>query len=283
LKAEPWAFFISFAIKTPLFPFHIWLFRAHAEAPLAGSIILAAIILKLATYGFLRVLIPFFPEACHFFLPLVQTISVITIIYASLSTLRQTDTKQLVAMSSVAHMGVVVLGVFSNNLQGIEGGILLGIAHGLVSPALFICVGGIIYNRFHTRLIIYYKGLVNIMPLFTLLFFLFILFNTAIPLSLNYLGEFLSLAGVFQQSPLIAVLGASGIVLSAAYSIWVYVRISYGSFSNYFTLTNNMIDINKREFCILLPLLIVTVLGGILPYFILDYLNVSVLNIIYSV
>jgi NADH-ubiquinone oxidoreductase chain 4 len=180
-------------------------------------------------------------------------------------------------------MGVVVLGVFSNNLQGIEGGILLAIAHGFVSPALFICVGGIIYNRFHTRLIIYYKGLVNIMPLFTVFFFLFILFNSAIPLSLNYIGEFLSLMGVFQQSPVIAILGASTIVLSAAYSIWVYVRISYGSFSNYFSFTNNLIDINKREFCILLPLLILTVLAGIFPYLIIDNLNVSVLNLIYCI
>jgi NADH-ubiquinone oxidoreductase chain 4 len=213
------AFFLSFAVKTPLFPFHIWLFRAHAEAPLAGSIILAAVILKLASYGFLRVLIPFFPDASLFFLPLVQTIAVITIIYASLSTLRQTDNKQLVAMSSVAHMGVAVLAIFSNNIQGIEGSILLGISHGFVSPALFICVGGIIYSRYHTRIIKYFKGLVNRMPLFTTLFFTFILFNTAIPLSLNYLGEFLSLTGVFMQSPFISALGASGIVLSAAYSI----------------------------------------------------------------
>jgi NADH-ubiquinone oxidoreductase chain 4 len=186
---------------------------------LAGSIILAAIILKLASYGILRVLLPFFPDASLFFLPLVQAIASITIIYASLSTLRQIDTKQIVAMSSVAHMGVVVLGLFSNNIQGIEGGILLGISHGFVSPALFACVGGILYSRFHTRIINYYKGLVNIMPLFTLLFFLFILFNTAIPLSLNYLGEFLSLNGLFNQSPFIAVLGATGIILSAAYSI----------------------------------------------------------------
>jgi len=278
------AFFLSFAIKTPLFPFHIWLFRAHAEAPLAGSIILAAVILKLASYGFLRVLIPFFPDATLYFLPLVQTIASITIIYASLSTLRQIDNKQLVAMSSVAHMGVVVLALFSNNVQGIEGGILLGISHGFVSPALFICVGGILYSRYHTRIIKYFKGIVNRMPLFTTLFFVFILFNTAVPLSLNYVGEFLSLTGVFLQSPFISVLGASGIVLSAAYSIWVYTRISYGSYNNpVFNLMGSVKDINRREFFLLLPLLIATVILGILPNIVLDALHASVTTILYSI
>lgn len=186
-------------------------------------------------------------------------------------------------------MGVVVLGLFSNNIQGIEGGILLAVSHGFVSPALFICVGGIIYSRLHTRIINYMKGLVNIMPLFTLLFFIFILFNTAIPLSSNYIGEFLSLTGVYQQSPLIAFLGASGIVLSAAYSIWAYVRISYGSFTNYLLFDNhnilhkdNIKDINKREFLLLLPLLICTLFFGIIPNYILDFLHISVLNLIYS-
>jgi NADH-ubiquinone oxidoreductase chain 4 len=277
-------FFISFAIKTPLFPFHIWLFRAHAEAPLAGSIILAAVILKLASYGFLRVLIPLFPDACLYFLPLVQTVASLTIVYASLSTLRQIDNKQLVAMSSVAHMGVVVIALFSNNIQGIEGGILLGISHGFVSPALFICVGGILYSRYHTRIIKYFKGIVNRMPLFTTLFFVFILFNTAIPLSLNYLGEFLSLTGVFLQSPFISILGASGIVLSAAYSIWVYTRISYGSYNNpVFNLMGSIKDINRREFYLLLPLLITTVVFGILPNIILDALHVSVSTVLYSI
>ena len=278
------AFFLSFAIKTPLFPFHIWLFRAHAEAPLAGSIILAAVILKLASYGFLRVLIPFFPDACVYFLPFVQTIASITIIYASFSTLRQIDNKQLVAMSSVAHMGVVVLALFSNNIQGIEGGILLGISHGFVSPALFICVGGIIYSRYHSRIIKYFKGLVNRMPLFTTIFFLFILFNTAIPLSLNYLGEFLSLTGVFIQSPFISILGASGIVLSAAYSIWAYTRISYGSYNNpVFEILGTVKDINRREFYLLIPLFFVTLFLGILPNIILNALHVSIMTILYSI
>ena len=186
-------------------------------------------------------------------------------------------------MSSVAHMGVVVLAIFSNNIQGIEGSILLGISHGFVSPALFICVGGIIYSRYHTRIIKNFKGLVNRMPLFTTLFFTFILFNTAIPLSLNYLGEFLSLNGLFQQSSIIAVLSASGIVLSAAYSIFIYTSISYGSYS-YYLLDNLGIikDINRREFFLLLPLLIVTVLLGILPNIILESLHSSVSIVLYS-
>jgi len=278
------AFFISFAVKTPLFPFHIWLFRAHAEAPLAGSIILAAVILKLATYGFLRVSIPLFSDACLYFLPLVQTVAALTIIYASLSTLRQIDSKQLVAMSSVAHMGVVILAIFSNNIQGIEGGILLGISHGFVSPALFICVGGIIYSRFHTRIIIYFKGLVNRMPLFVTLFFVFTLFNTAIPLSLNYIGEFLSLTGVYLQSPFIAVLGASGIVFSAGYSIWLFTKISYGSYSSSIEyLSGIMKDINRREFFLLLPLLLATIFLGVSPNIILNDLHTSVSYELYNI
>ena len=277
------AFFLSFAIKTPLFPFHIWLFRAHAEAPLGGSIILAAVILKLASYGFLRVLLPLLPDASNFFLPLVQSIASITIIYASLSTLNQTDTKQLVAMSSVAHMGVVVLAIFSNNVIGLEGSILLGISHGFVSPALFICVGGIIYIRFHTRIIFLLKGLVNRMPVFTTLFFIFTLFNTAIPLSLNYLGEFLSLVAIFLQSPFISILGASGIVLSAAYSIWAYARISYGSYSKpVIDLAGIVKDIDRREFFLLLPLFLTTLIFGLFPNYILEALHISTSLVLYN-
>jgi NADH-ubiquinone oxidoreductase chain 4 len=179
-------FFIAFAVKTPLYPFIIWLPKAHSDSPLAGSIILAATILKLATYGYIRVLINFFPDATYYFSPLIQTIAVITIIYASLSTIIQQDTKRLIAYSSVAHMGVLVLGLFSNTIQGIEGAILLGIAHGFVSPALFICVGGIIYDRTGKRIISYIRGLAIYMPVFTIFFFIFTLCNTGIPLSLNF-------------------------------------------------------------------------------------------------
>jgi NADH-ubiquinone oxidoreductase chain 4 len=273
-------FFVSFAVKTPLFPFHIWLGEAHSTAPLAGSILLAAVILKLATYGYLRVLLPMFPDATNYFSPLVQSIAVITLVYASLATIRQVDTKKIVAYSSIGHQACVVLGLFSNTIQGIEGAILLSIAHAFVSPALFICVGGILYNRYHTRIITYYRGLALTMPVFTILFFLFTIFNAAVPLSLNWAGEFLALVGAFQRSPIMGALGATGIVLSACYSIWLYNRISYGSFSPYLTPTS---DINRREFMLLLPLLIPSVVFGIFPNLILDSLHVSVTSLLYNI
>lgn len=272
-------FFVAFAVKTPLYPFTIWLPKAHADSPLAGSIILAATILKLATYGYLRVLINFLPDASNYFGPLVQTIAVIAIIYASFSTIIQQDTKRLIAYSSIAHMGVVVLGLFSNTIQGIEGGILLALAHGFVSSALFICVGGVIYDRTGTRIINYIRGLVTNMPVFTILFFIFTLCNTGIPLSLNFLGEVMSLIGIFQRNPIIAVLGASGIVLSACYSIFLYNRISYGSYSPYLPIYK---DINRREFFLLITLLIPTIVLGIFPNIILDTLHISITSLLYN-
>ena len=273
-------FFIALAVKTPLYPFIIWLPKAHADSVLAGSIILAATILKLATYGFLRVLIGFLPDATHYFSPLVQTICIITIIYSSFSTIVQQDTKRLIAYSSIAHMGVVVLGLFSNTIQGIEGAILLSIAHGFVSPALFICVGGIIYDRTHTRIIQNIRGLVVYMPVFSILFLIFTLANTGIPLSLNWLGEIMALMGVWNISPLTATLGASGIVLSAIYSIFLFNRLSYGSYSpNLLPLK----DINRREFFLLLSLLIPTFLLGIFPNEILGTLHVTVTSLLYFV
>ena len=274
------AFFLAFAVKTPLWPMHGWLFRAHAEAPLAGSILLAAVILKLATYGFLRVLLPFFPDATNFFMPAVQTICIITLVYSSLVTIRQTDLKALVAYSSVAHMAVVLLGIFSNTQQGIEGAIILSLAHGFVSPALFICVGGVLYSRYHTRIIKYYRGMVLTMPVFTIMFLLFSLFNAAAPLSANFIGEFLALTGVFQRSPIVGILGASGIVLSACYSIWMFNRVSYGAWSPYLKPTT---DLNRREYMLLLPLLICTVVFGIFPNIILDSLHLTVSNLLYTV
>ncbi|KAL0902979.1 hypothetical protein M5K25_028320 [Dendrobium thyrsiflorum] len=243
------AVFISMAIQTPLLPFHVWLPRAHAEAPLAGSVILAGLILKLATYGYMRILIQFLPDATSYFSPLVQTIAVITLIYASLATLRQTDLKALVAYSSIGHMAVVVLGLFSNTIQGIDGALLLSLAHGVVSPALFLLVGGVLYDRYHTRTIRYYR---------------------AVPLSANWAGEFLCLAGAFQRNPLFAVLGSTGIVLSAAYSIWLYNRIAFGAWSKYLTT-----DLSRREFMLLLPLLIVAVIFGIFPNIVLDTVHVA--------
>jgi len=273
-------FFIAFAVKTPLYPFIIWLPKAHSDSPLAGSIILAATILKLATYGYIRVLINFFPDATYYFSPLVQTIAVITIIYASLSTIIQQDTKRLIAYSSVAHMGVLVLGLFSNTIQGIEGALLLALAHGFVSPALFTCVGGIIYDRTGKRIIHYLRGLATYMPVFTILFFIFTLCNTGIPLSLNFLGEQLALIGIFEKNPIIASLGATGIVLSACYSLFLYNRLSYGSYSPYLPILK---DINRREYSILITLLIPTVVFGIIPNVLLNPLHITTSALLYTI
>lgn len=273
-------FFIAFAIKTPMWPLTMWLPNAHAEAPLAGSILLAATILKLATYGMLRVLLTFLPDASNYFSPMVQTIAIITIMYASFATIIQQDTKKLIAYSSICHMSVAVLGIFSNTIIGIEGAILLGIAHGFVSPALFICVGGIIYERTGTRLIKYLKGLVLYMPIFTILFFVFTIANTAIPLSLNFLGEQMALIGIWNVNPIVAVLGAIGIVLSACYSIFLYNRISYGAYSPHL---KPLQDISRREFVVLISLLIPTVLLGIFPGVILETLHTSTTQLLYTI
>ena len=273
-------FFIAFAVKTPLWPLTGWLYRAHADSPLAGSILLAATILKFATYGYLRVLINFLPDATNYFSPLVQTIAIITLIYASLATIIQQDTKALIAYSSIAHMSIVILGLFSNTIQGIEGAILLALAHGFVSPALFICVGGVIYDRTGTRIIHYVRGLVTYMPVFTILFFIFTLSNTGIPLTLNFLGEQLSLIGIWERSPLIATLGATGIVLSAIYSIYLYNRISYGIYSPHL---KPIKDISRREFNLLITLLLPTVLLGIFPNVILDGLHFSISSLLFNI
>ena len=229
---------------------------------------------------YLRVLINFLPDATNYFSPLIQTVAIISLIYASFSTIIQQDTKRLIAYSSVAHMAVVVLGLFSNNLQGIEGAILLAIGHGFTSPALFICVGGIIYDRTGTRIINYIRGLATYMPVFTILFFIFTLCNTGIPLSINFLGEQLSLLGLFEQNPLITALGASGILLSACYSIFLYNRISYGNISPYLP---PLKDLNRREYFLLISLLLPIVIFGILPNILLDSLHMSVTSLIYEI
>jgi NADH-ubiquinone oxidoreductase chain 4 len=273
------AFFLAFAIKTPLWPVHIWLPKAHSDSPLAGSILLAGTVLKFSTYGVLRVLLNILPDASNYFSPLVQTIAIVTLIYASLATVIQGDTKVLIAYSSICHMAIVILGLFSNTLQGIEGAILLALAHGFVSPALFICVGGIVYDRTGTRVINYLRGLVTMMPVFTILFFIFTLANTGIPLSLNFLGEALSLMGMWQRNPVIAVLGATGIVFSACYSLYLYNRISYGQYSPHL---KPLKDINRREFILLITLLIPTVAFGIFPNVILDTFHVALTSLLFN-
>jgi NADH-ubiquinone oxidoreductase chain 4 len=274
------AFFLAFAIKTPLWPFTGWLFRAHVEAPLSGSVILAAVILKLATYAYLRILIGFLPDATQFFSPFVQGICVVTLFYASFSALRTHDSKALVALSSISHCALIVLGLISNTVIGIEGGILVSLAHGFVSPALFICVGGIIYTRAHSRVIPYIKGLTTYLPIFSILFLVFTLANASIPLTAGWVGEQMALIGLFEKSPLIGVFGAASIFLTACYSVFLYNRLALGEYSKF---TPPFKDLDRREYGVLFALLIPTVLLGFWPGIVLENLHVSVSNIIYSI
>lgn len=272
--------FIAFAVKTPTIFLNSWLLKAHVESPLSGSIILAAIVLKLSLYGILRLILPLLPKASINYTYIVYLIGVITIIYASLSTIRTIDVKELIAYSSVSHAAVYLLGVFSNTIQGIEGGIALGLAHGFVSSGLFICAGGILYDRSHTRLITYYRGMAQIMPLFSIFFFILCLGNCGVPLTLNFIGEFMSLYGVFERLPLLGIIASSSIVFSAGYTIFMFNRIAFGGiFSKYFLF--NVPDLNKREFFILLTLVVFTIIFGIYPAFLLDGMHYSVSSLLY--
>ncbi len=273
--------FIAFAVKTPTIFLNTWLLKAHVESPLSGSIILAAIVLKLSLYGIFRLILPLLPKASLDYTYIIYLIGVITIIYASFSTLRTIDIKELIAYSSVSHAAVYLIGVFSNTIQGIEGGIALGLAHGFVSSGLFICAGGVLYDRSGTRLISFYRGIAQIMPLFSILFFILSLGNCGVPLTLNFVGEFMSLYGVFERLPLLGVFASSSIVFSAAYTIYMFNRIAFGgSFSKFFEA--NISDVNKREFFILLTLVIFTVVLGVYPAPILDGLHYSVSSLIYN-
>ena len=273
--------FIAIAVKTPVIFLNTWLLKAHVESPLGGSILLAGVVLKLSLYGVLRLILPIIPKASVNSIYIVFVIGVITIIYASISTLRTIDIKELIAYSSVSHAAVYLLAVFSNTIQGIEGGITLGLAHGFVSSGLFICVGGILYDRSKTRLITVYRGVVQVMPLFSILFFILCLSNAGTPLSLNFIGEFLSLYGIFERLPLLGIFASSSIVLSAAYTIYMFNRIIFGGkFSKYFI--KNIIDLSRREYTILSSLSLLTVLLGIYPSLLLDGLNYSVSTLIYD-
>jgi NADH-ubiquinone oxidoreductase chain 4 len=273
--------FIAFAVKTPTIFLNTWLLKAHVESPLGGSIILAAIVLKLSLYGIFRLILPLLPKASLDYTYIIYLIGVITIIYASFSTLRTIDVKELIAYSSVSHAAVYLIGVFSNTIQGIEGGIALGLAHGFVSSGLFICAGGVLYDRSGTRLISYYRGIAQVMPLFSILFFILSLGNCGVPLTLNFVGEFMSLYGVFERLPLLGVFASSSIVFSAAYTIYMFNRIAFaGSFSKFFEA--NISDVNKREFFILFTLVIFPVVLGIYPAPVLDGLHYSVSSLIYN-
>lgn len=249
------------------------------ESPLGGSIILAAIVLKLSLYGIFRLILAVLVKAFMVCTYIVFLIGVITIIYASLSTLRTIDVKELIAYSSVSHAAVYLVGVFSNCVQGIVGSISLGLAHGLVSPGLFICAGGILYDRAHTRLIALYKGMTQLMPLFAIIFFIFCLANCGVPLTLNFVGEFMSLFGVFVRSLLYGIIASLSIIFSAAYSMVLYQKIAFGgSYSQMFT--TNIQDLVNREFSLVLPLVICTITYGVYPAPITDGLNYQVSGLI---
>jgi NADH-ubiquinone oxidoreductase chain 4 len=271
-------FAIALAVKTPVVPVHVWLPRAHGDAPLAGSMVLAGTVLKLASYGVLRVVLPVLPDASAYYAPLVQTVCVVSLIYSSVATLRQSDFKALVAYSSVAHMAVVLLGLISNTVVGVTGGIALSLAHGFVSPGLFMLVGGVLYDRYHTRSIQYYRGLSTLMPLFSTVFFILTCANMGVPLTLNWLGEFMALAGTYQSSVMAGVLGATSIVLSACYSIWLWGRMNAGSYASHLSHT---VDLTRRETAVLLPLIVLTLLFGIAPDVILDTITPASCTVLY--
>lgn len=266
-------FFASFAVKTPMWPVHTWLPDAHVEAPTSGSVILAAILLKMAGYGFIRFSLGLFPDASVYFAPLVFTLSIIAIIYTSLVALVQKDMKKLIAYSSVAHMGFVTIGIFVFNKQGIEGSIFQMISHGIISSALFLCVG-VVYDRMHTREISEYGGVVNIMPKYAIMFMVFTLGSLGLPGTSGFVGEILVLIGSFKYNYWIAFFAATGVILSACYSLWLYRRVVFGEISN--EKVKKLTDLNKNEYLILTPLLIMTIILGFYPALILDLISSSV-------
>ena len=271
------AFFSSFAVKTPMWPVHTWLPDAHVEAPTAGSVLLAAILLKMAGYGFIRFSLGLFPEASVTFTPLIYTLSVIAIIFTSLIALMQEDMKKLIAYSSVAHMGFVTLGIFTIQQQGIEGSIIQMISHGLVSAALFLCVG-VVYDRMHSRLISTYGGIVTIVPKYAVLFMIFTLAALGLPGTSGFIGEFLILMGAFKDNFLVAVLASLGVILGAAYMLWLYKRVVFGKLIN--EELKKLTDLNKSEIVILISLAIPTLFFGFYPEPLMNTIEVSVKNLI---
>ena len=271
------AFFSSFAVKTPMWPVHTWLPDAHVEAPTAGSVLLAAILLKMAGYGFIRFSIGLFPLASENFVPLIYVLSLIAIIYTSFVALMQEDMKKLIAYSSVAHMGYVTLGIFTITQQGLEGSIIQMISHGLVSAALFLCVG-VVYERMHSRLIKTYGGIVSVMPKYAVMFMIFTLAAIGLPGTSGFVGEFLILIGAFQKSILVATIASLGVILGAAYMLWLYRRVVFGKLINNDLL--KMIDLNKSEIFILSTLAIPTLFFGFYPEPLLNTIEVSINNLI---
>jgi NADH-quinone oxidoreductase subunit M len=278
LQTWAWlAFFASFAVKMPMWPVHTWLPDAHVEAPTAGSVILAAILLKMGGYGFLRFSLPMFPLASHDFAPLIFSLSVIAIIYTSLVALMQEDMKKLIAYSSVAHMGFVTMGIFAGTIQGVAGGVFQMISHGIVSGALFLCVG-IVYDRMHTREIAAYGGLVNRMPLYALVFMVFTMANVGLPGTSGFIGEFMTLIGTFKVSLPTTFLAATGVILSACYALWLYRKIVFGALVKPTLMTIQ--DMTWRECLTLFPLVAATIWFGVYPKPVLDMSAASVQQLV---
>lgn len=277
---QPWlwfAFFASFAVKMPMWPVHTWLPDAHVEAPTAGSVILAGILLKLGGYGFLRFSLPMFPLASADFAPFVFTLSVVAIIYTSLVALVQSDIKKLIAYSSVAHMGFVTLGIFAGNDIGMQGAIFQMISHGLISGALFLCVG-VIYDRMHTREISAYGGLVSRMPNYAVVMLIFTMANVGLPGTSGFVGEFLTLLGVFEVNSWVAIFAATGVILSAGYALWLYRRVIFGVLEK--ESLRSILDLNRREKLILYPLVVLIIFFGVYPMPVFNVTAVSVENLV---
>ena len=278
LQEEYWlwiAFFLSFASKIPLFPFHIWLPEAHVEAPTVGSVLLAGILLKLGVYGFLRFNITLFPQASFFFTPLIFTLAIFGVIFASMNALRQTDMKRIIAYSSVAHMNLVTMGIFSFDIIALEGSILQSISHGFVSGGLFFLIG-VLYRRYHSRLLYYFSGLTHMMPLYSAFFLILTMSNIALPGSSSFVGEFLILVGLFKLNVIATTLATLGVILCGSYSLWLYNRICFGNLK----LSNILFykDLDFNEFSILSIITLLVLFTGIYPNFFLKILHSSCLN-----
>ena len=258
-----------------MFPFHIWLPEAHVEAPTVGSVLLAGILLKLGVYGFLRYSLTFFPQASLYFSPLVFTLALVGVVFSSITAIKQTDLKKIIAYSSIAHMNLIMLGVFSGNIIGIEAAILQSVSHGFVSSALFFLIG-MLYNRYHSRLIHYYSGIAQIMPLFSFFMLFFTMSNIALPGTSSFIGEFLLLNGLFQENFFCCFLATTSVILGGIYSLWLYNRINFGNLKVEFLKV--YLDLSVREIFILSLLLIVSLLLGLFPYIFLKYIHSSVIK-----